>query len=170
MTKKVTISVPDELHGKMEKWKDSFNFSKVFQGAISEAIQKKENFQTRLKEVTTMEQAIERLKREKTEAESDYFEQGKKDGLEFAKSASYEDLQYAICWEPMNRQPGLIGYDPTRDEVLGEYFDEIGQEDPHMEFEDTTMGHSRPNDLFAAWEEGWVEGVSEFWDEVKDKI
>ena len=68
MTKTITISVSDELHETMMKWKDSFNFSGVFQEAIAEKIQRKEDFQKRLKEVTEdMNETIERLKLEKEE-------------------------------------------------------------------------------------------------------
>ena len=31
MAKKVTISIPDMLHEKLEKWRESFNLSKMFQ-------------------------------------------------------------------------------------------------------------------------------------------
>ena len=47
MVKRITVSVPDELHEKMEKWRSNFNFSKVFQNAVSGAIQKKEDFEKR---------------------------------------------------------------------------------------------------------------------------
>jgi len=172
LTKKITISVPDELHEKMEKWKDSFNFSKVFQDAISEAIQKKENFQKRLTEVSTMEQVIERLKKEKTEAESDYFEQGKGDGLDWAKTASYEDLLYgATKFEPINEfSEHFISYDPERNEVLGDYFKEIIEENESMGFIETMPGNWVPNEFFNAWEEGWATGIREFWAEIQDKL
>jgi len=170
MTKKITISIPDELHEKMDQWREAFNFSKIFQDTISEAIKKKENFKKRLKEVTTMEQVIERLKKERNEADKSYSEKGKEDGLEWAKVASYEELLYAIKWEPMNEQPGLIGYDPTRDEVLGDYFGDIMEDNESMGFVEKTYGNFLPNSFFAAWEEGWVEGIKEFWGEIKDKL
>jgi hypothetical protein len=173
MVKRITVSVPDELHEKMETWKNSFNYSKVFQEAISSAIQKKVEFKNRLKEKTTMEQVIERLKQEKTESNKDWFDQGKLDALDWAKAASYEDLLYAINWEPMNSIGATVSsYDPTQDENLGGYFQDILE----IEYKDvmrmieTGNYNYIPNDIFAAWEEGWVEGVSEFWGEIKNKI
>ena len=50
MAKRVTVSIPDMLHEKMEKWRESFNLSKMFQDAVMEAIQKKEDFQKRIRE------------------------------------------------------------------------------------------------------------------------
>jgi len=43
MTQKITISIPDELHEKMQHWKDSFNYSGLFQDAVSKEIQKRED-------------------------------------------------------------------------------------------------------------------------------
>ena len=34
MAKKVTISIPDMLHEKLENWRESFNLSKMFQDAV----------------------------------------------------------------------------------------------------------------------------------------
>ena len=171
MTKKITISVPDELHVKMENWKESFNFSKVFQDAISDAIQKKESFKKRLKEATTMDQVVERLRKERAETTTDYYEEGKKDGVEFAQSASYEDIQFAISWEPMNAlNENLISYNPIDNEVLGDYFRDIIEEDPLINFIETRPGNYIPNDLFASWEEGFVDGIQRFWNEIKTKL
>ena len=33
MAKKVTVSIPDMLHKEMEKWRETFNLSKMFQDA-----------------------------------------------------------------------------------------------------------------------------------------
>lgn len=171
MTKKITISVPDELHEKMEKWKESFNFSRVFQEAISEKIQRKEDFQERLKGGSNMQTIIERLKEEKIKSGEDYYEEGKKDGLEWAKAAHYDEIQYALQWETVKdiqqHQPGLFATDPTKDEVLGEYFGEVMKEDLYMGFD---TNHDMPNDHFIAWEIGWKEGIEAFWNEVAEHL
>ena len=49
MAKKITLSVPDELYEKMNEWKTSLNFSKVFQNAMSGMIQKKETLTAKLR-------------------------------------------------------------------------------------------------------------------------
>ena len=117
-----------------------------------------------------MEEVVERLKKEKDESETYFFNEGKNDGLEFAKSASYEDIQYALKWNPMYNEGGLVSYDPTRDEILGDYFKEIIEGSEFMDFVETTYGNYIPNDIFAAWEDGWVKGVKEFWEEIKNKL
>jgi hypothetical protein len=171
MSPKVTLSVPDDLFEKIEKWKGSFNLSKIFQRAIAEAIENKENFQKRLKEEPTMDAIIERLRKEKEEESMSYHELGKQNGLEWAKSASYSDLQYALKWETVAELPGnTIGWDPTTDEVLGEYFGGVIQRDLLMGFDETGRGHLMPNEYFQAWETGWKEAVEEFWKEVEGRI
>jgi hypothetical protein len=163
MSKKVTISVPDDLSEKMEKWRDHFNFSQVFQDAISSLIQKKEEFQKRLKGDHDMDAIVERLKREKSETEKNYFDDGKKDGLEWAKAAHYSDLQSAIGWE-FNK-----GDDPRQcpDSDIADYFSEIIDEDPILHCEDYD---NYANDALVSFIAGWKEGVEEFWNEIADKI
>ncbi len=50
MAQKITISVPDELHEKMQQWKDSFNYSGLFQDVVSKEIQRKEDEKIREQE------------------------------------------------------------------------------------------------------------------------
>ena len=59
MSHRVTLSVPDDLYEKIEKWKDSLNLSKVFRIAISKEIKRKEVFQEKLKGVSSMEKTKE---------------------------------------------------------------------------------------------------------------
>lgn len=171
MSKKITVSVPDALHEKMEKWRESFNFSKLFQDSVSEAIQEKENFKQRVKEDKSMKEVIERLKKERKDSETNFFNTGKKDGLDFVQSASYEGIQYALKWKPMCDVDGqLVSHNPIRDEILGDYFKDIFDEYEGIDFVETSHGSYIPNDNFAAWEEGWVKGVQELWEEIKDKL
>lgn len=160
MTKKITISVPDDLHEKMEKWKASFNFSGIFQEAVRERINRKEAFKQRLKEEFDMEAAIERLRSEKAEVEQDFFNQGKNDGLEWAKNAHYEEIRGALEWDPGTQTL-------PDDEGLREEINTWIEEDPDLDFE--YRSGEMTNETFE-WAKGWVEGVKEFWDEVKGKI
>ena len=145
MTKKVTISVPDDLHEKMQEWRDDFNFSAIFQEAVNKAIERKEGFKRRLGEVTTMAQVIERLRKEKAESSLSYFEQGKKDGLEWAMAASYDEIQYALSY---NYRTGV---DPTHDEILGDYFADLLED----QYAPMPLGN------FVSWVEGWKEAMRE---------
>jgi len=163
MTKKIILSVPDDLAEKMEKWNDAFDFSRIFQDAMSEAIQKKESFQIR--------DVVARLKKEMGELEGNYYEKGKTDGLEWVKAANIEKLQYALNYVPMDhRDEVIIAYDPTRDEALGDYFGDVMRADDRMGFVETTFSNSVPNECFRAWERGWSDAVHEFWEEIKGTI
>jgi hypothetical protein len=171
MVQRITLSLPDELHEQIQKYKDEMNLSGIFQDAVSKAIEKKEAFKQRLKEATTMEAVIERLKQEKQNAGNDYYEIGQKDGLAWVKTASYEELQHALDYETMQEHSGYtISYDPCTHEVLGEYFSDIIGEDPNMGFEQTGGSNYIPNHYFQSWEQGWKDAVVEFWEEIKDKI
>ena len=173
MTKKITLSIPDELGEKMEKWKNSFNYSKLFQDTISKEIQKKEDFNKRLKEDSEMEQIIERLRKEKREVSINHYEQGKLDGVEWAKASSYDEIMYALNWQTMvEMNENLLSYDPTKDEILGDYFNYIlnNEDDPNITCINTKGHNYIPNDNFAHWERGWKDGVKAFWDEVKNKL
>jgi len=99
MAKKVTVSIPDMLYEKMERWRRSFNLSKMFQDAVAEAIQKKEDFQRRIQEDLDLGDVIERLRREKEQSEGNFYDAGKRDGFLWAKSASYDDILYALSLE-----------------------------------------------------------------------
>lgn len=179
MTKKITISVPDELHEKMTIWRDHFNFSKVFQDAVGGLIKQKEDFKKRLKgKEQEMEAIIERLKREKEESDHEWIDQGKLDGLDFAKSAHYDELQYALRWETVKeiqeKADGYpLNYSPAEDDVLGDYFRDIIMDEDILEplgMEESSPGNYAPNQAYAEWENGWKEGIKEFWNEIKSKL
>lgn len=173
MTKKITISVSDELHEKMEEWKDSFNFSGVFQEAIAEEIQRKEDFQKRLKEVTTdMSEIIERLKREKEGSDKEAFVLGNRDGLMWAKAAHITEIESVISaageadeiGEPrfsmlLDLTTSLMYCGEPRSEKDAEYLDEyLAERKKEM--------RSR----FLPWGDGWIDGVCAFYEEIEDKL
>jgi Arc/MetJ-type ribon-helix-helix transcriptional regulator len=157
MAKKVTVSIPDMLHEKMEKWRESFNLSKMFQDAVTEAIQKKEDFQKRIREDLDLSQIVERLRNEKMQSEGNFYEAGKHDGVGWAKSAHYDDLIYALGWEDYENAIG--------DEQLGHYFLERQSHNRMM-----AMSPEGSNEYFKAYLKGWKKGVEQFWIEIRDKL
>jgi Arc/MetJ-type ribon-helix-helix transcriptional regulator len=157
MAKKVTVSIPDFLHEKMEKWRRSFNLSKMLQDAITEAIQRKEDFQKRIQEDLNLTEIIDRLKREKERSEGNFFETGRHDGMAWAKTAHYDDIQYALGWENLENA--------AKDSVLGSYFAE--------KIEKIKMKEARldgVDEYVSVYLAGWKKGLCEFWDEVKQKL
>ncbi len=162
MTKKVTISVPEELYEKMAKWRSSLNFSKIFQKAIAGMIQSKEEFQKKIKTDLDISDIIERLKKEKLETEINYRENGKKDALEWFKTAHYCDILYALKWVPND--------EPTKDEKLGDYFTHLFSKNRVLSFATPYNKNFNMDDSLQKYIAGWKEGVQEFWNEIKDKI
>jgi hypothetical protein len=157
MTKKVTVSIPDFLHEKMEKWRRSFNLSRMLQDAIMEAIQRKEDFQKRIQEDLDLYEIIDRLKREKEHSEGNYFDTGRQDGIAWAKMAHYDDIQYALGWEDLEGA--------ARDKVLGEYFAERINKIKRMDIRLEGI-----DEYVRLYLKGWKKGLEEFWEEVKHKL
>jgi Arc/MetJ-type ribon-helix-helix transcriptional regulator len=157
MAKKVTISIPDMLHEKLEKWRESFNLSKMFQDAVTDAIQKKEEFQKRIREDLDLGQIIERLRQEKIQSEGDSFDRGKNDGFQWAKSAHYDDLQYVLQWNDLENA--------QKDPLLGDYFSKIYSSNRFLKRETYYNG-----DYFLNYLKGWKQGIEQFWDEVREKL
>ena len=158
MSKKITISVPDDLHEKMERWKHSYNFSGIFQKSISELIRKKEDFQKRLKEDPKMEEIVERLKKEREDSKYEWFDTGKTTGLEWSKFAHYDEIQIVVN-TPDERIPmeKLVEYDDANEEWFEEQVFEMY---PIADMTDAAMN----------FEAGFIEAVREFWAEVESKL
>jgi histidinol-phosphate/aromatic aminotransferase/cobyric acid decarboxylase-like protein len=145
------------LHEKLEKWRESFNLSKMFQDAVSEAIQKKEEFQKRIREDLDLGQVVERLRREKMQSEGNYFESGKKDGIQWAKTAHYDHLQYALQWNDLENA--------TKDHILGDYFCRINISNRVLD-SDTYCN----SEYFLNYLQGWKQGIEQLWEEVREKL
>ncbi|MBL7204557.1 MAG: hypothetical protein ISS63_09520 [Desulfobacteraceae bacterium] len=172
MTKKITISVPDDLHEKMEGWKDSFNFSGIFQDAIREKIQRKEDFQQRIeKGGFDMEAAVQRLKAERKAYYGDFYDAGKESGFTWAMNAHYEDLKKALSWEVIQAtlpEQLIYGDSPIKDEAYDIIIDDdLIYDIPLQNFSLSEYANDTRVLNFGA---GWLAGVQEFWNQIKDKL
>lgn len=166
MVKKFTVSVSDELASRFERWKGDISPSKVFQAALEEALGRKEGFRQRITEENDMDTIIERLRQEKRVDENSYNEMGRREGLRWAKSASYSELRYAA--ETFPRDEGHYGARAIyQDDVLSAYWAEDFNEDPALtaDADDEYM-----TDEAEAWLDGWFEAVDEFWAEVQRRL
>ena len=113
-----------------------------------------------------MEAIIERLKEEKAQAETDYYQKGEEAGLAWAKSASYMDLAYARKFDPC--EDGQYNLQAIfSDDVLSDYFTEVFDEHPVMKPAD---GDDYFDDIAEKWLNGWFEGVYDFWKEVNAQL
>ena len=161
MSKKITVSVPDDLHLKMNEWRESFNFSKIFQKAVSTMIQRKEEFQKRLRSNMDMAAIAERLRREKLESQTESSELGRKEGVKWARSAHYRELQYALNWHPEEN--------PQHNEVVGDYFTDLFATNRVLQ-RLVPEGNDESSEFVHTFLAGWKEGVEAFWNEIKEKL
>jgi hypothetical protein len=152
MAQKITLSIPDLLHEKLKEWRTSFNFSKMFQEAVTDAIQKKEEFQKRFSKDYN-----KRLKQEKLIWEKQYYKLGKEEGLRWTKTAPYEDLLYVLQFNGT--------YELISDPKMRDYFDKIYQSTGLAE-----QSNSSSIDHEQMFIEGWFKGIFEFWNHVKEKL
>lgn len=160
---KITISVPDELYEKMQEWKASLNFSKVFQNAVTGMIQKKEALTSTIRNEMDFSSIVDRLKKEKIDFELNVKEWGKKDGIEWCKTAHYRELQYALSWVAPYKNP-------DEDEELGDYFAHMFKKYKKQITASGKKAQDTVNDFSEKYLKGWKEGVELFWKEVKDKL
>jgi hypothetical protein len=169
MAKRTTISIPDVLYEKMEKWSNSINFSKEFRDHISSVIKNKEELQKKVKGGKEMVEIIERLRREKMENIIDYQQEGYAFGVAWAKEAHYLELRSVVDWESTDLND--LPYDENIEDLksdLREYFSNYIQEDDFLDYDDWHHGHH--NEHIEKFIEGWKEGVEAFWKEVKHKL
>lgn len=155
MSRRVTITIPDGLHDRLQVVKGSFSVSGVCQGALESAISYAE---IDLKEIPGMEKLVERLRSQK-ESEADQWrkdgaEQGRQDAVDL-DLADFRLLAEARVQQSWGEEI-VLTQDFYNSEMCSNiresfyHFDEKPDEEPYME--------------------GWVEGALEVWDEVKDQV
>ena len=157
MAQKITLSIPDMLHEKLSEWRNSFNFSKLFQEALTDAIQKKEALRKRFSEEFDMPEIVKRLRQEKEAWENRFFRSGRQQGIKWGKAAHYEELMHVLHLDDTYSIIGHEGYKTYFERLyeayeLGKYANVSGVE------------HERK------FIDGWFEGVRSFWSEIKEQI
>lgn len=150
VAERITITVPDDLHKRLQKVKEKLNVSRICSRAIDEAIELEElKLRT---DISDKEKAIERLRAEKKQEVSKNW---KKKGFEEGVNDAQNTLQYRIIKKIASS---------SKEEILeqGSYFRgirrRIHQYSSEHEFEE------------GAYREGWIEGITHFWKEVKDEL
>jgi hypothetical protein len=157
MAQKITLSIPDMLHEKLTEWRDSFNLSKMFQEAVADAIQKKEEIQKRFSQEFDMSEVVKRLQQEKQAWLRQFYRLGRKEGVAWGKSAHFEDLLYVL------HVPDT--YELVQDVRLKEYFDSTLNRYGVDRF--SIEGKADHKKMFL---DGWMNGVTEFWNQVKEAL
>jgi hypothetical protein len=153
MTKKITLTVNESLFQQIDAWRSSFNLSRLFQDAVSEAIKRKEEFQRLLSGSADIPGIVERLRNEKLGALEKAEAAGKADGGAWAGRAHYEELV------------AVVGAIPATTDA----------EDRSARAWESHAGLARlegkaAGTALAAYREGWRAGVIGLWDLVKDQL
>jgi hypothetical protein len=86
---RLTISVPDELHRSLERFRDRVNISKICQDALAKEIAKLEQLPRGALE---LEEMVDRLRNEKAAADRQWFAQGVTDGISWTRGTPYPEL------------------------------------------------------------------------------
>jgi len=169
MAKKITLTVNETLFSKIDQWRSSFNLSKLFQDAVSEAIKAKEEFHRRLSGKEDIPQIIERLKAEKRgwlgKARSD----GESDGGSWAGRAHYRELVSVLAWrdeetssESAAKAMPVEKTTPTAEDHCVDAWQK------RTNLPDT--GSPELAGLEQAYREGWRTGVRGLWEIIKDQL
>ena len=157
MARKITLTVPDGIYLKIERWRSAFNLSRVFQEAIEEAIERKEEFQKRLAQDVSLADVVRRLRREKLNYERKVFRRAEEEGRIWAAHAHYEDL-VAVA-------------DTTPEEIADSRTVRSHLADTIARISVDCRRAFRSYDAFRqAVYSGWHAGVRAFWETVEDQL
>lgn len=151
VAERITITVPDDLHKRLREVKGKLNVSHICSRAIDEAIQLEElKLRT---DISDKEKAIERLRIEKKQEVSTNW---KKKGF----SEGVNDAQNILKYSVIKRIASS-----SKEEILeqGRYFSRQNIRRMHEYSSDYEFDED-------AYKEGWLEGVTHFWKEVKDEL
>lgn len=168
MAKRFSVSVSDSLGERFEVFQDKLSPSTIFQKALESAVDREERFSKNLKDGTDMQTIIERLKREKQEVVGSLYEQGRKDGLDWAKNVDYESLVHAVNFTPPDYHGSMLDFsDRDADEgSLANTLYEFLQENPNYH---SDSAGCLPEEV-VRYVEGFLESVDDFWKEVEPHL
>ncbi len=156
MAQRITITLPDNLHERLQMFKESLNISGVCQQAIDLAVQIEE-IKVRT-DIPAMEKAIARLRKQKQEASAKWKQAGFKDGLiDATEKLDYLTLKYIGEGGDIKKSIPGIKNEPTVMMWLDHFrWERYELEEDYFESEIYTQG--------------WIEGVIHVWKEIKDKL
>jgi hypothetical protein len=144
---RLNITISDELYKALEQWRDHLNLSKICQEAIAREVAKLEELPKAMMELETL---VARLQQEKDHTETFWFGQGVTDGVAWARGASYSALRF---W---GERKGL--------EPLSREDDERALQMAKRQYRKDPTFDTKP------YTDGWVAGVKEVWQRVKNTI
>ena len=149
--KRISVSLPDSLYEKMQKFKEEINYSKVARTAIETEIRKFELWDNSVKDIAS---TIERFRKEKEELMNKWEKEGFESGQDFVKDSKLYEVEAYIETLPtllkLNQPwPGDDGLD-----YVANY-----KGDPDW-----------TNTAAKGFWKGFVKGATSLWREIKDQI
>jgi len=142
VVQRVSISVPDDLHERLQALKGRFSVSGVCQEALE---RKLELLELQEQGGENMQAIVERLKKEKRQYDQKYESDGYEAGLCEAREMEYGTLVGLV-------RHGLASWP----DLLEDFLKEAGADDPEFNA-----------DVYVT---GWLKGVKAFWKEVRSKL
>ncbi len=157
MAERINITVPNNLHERLQAVRDSINISRICQEAIEQAVALEE---IKMKALSNKEKVIERLRLERQESEQEWFDCGRADGLKDSENLSYDDFQQLLdLYEGKNELERHGSWIKVRQ--FPEDFHELLQE---------RIGGYSPKPVENIYLAGWIDGVTDFWNEIEAEI
>jgi post-segregation antitoxin (ccd killing protein) len=148
MPQQISITLPDDLYGELQKVEARLNVSGTCQQALRAEINRQK---LSMKETENMDDIIERLKSDKARYDERYRDRGHEDGLCEARKLSYEEFLEALAAGPRRIDKTNLWDNWLKDEIGG-----LSRMDPAFNTE--------------VYFDGWVEGVTQFWQKVRDRL
>jgi hypothetical protein len=174
VTRKVTLTIPDELGERIDRHRDKLNQSAIFATAVEKELAKLE--------IPTIQDdlsaTIARLRAERAKYEDEHYQLGLAAGTKWAKRADYVALRQVGIEDvpPVPAQIGLpAGMDYHHDaaKAFDVLLESLGPE-YYTRYSSVVGGTIRlvPSKRFNApryWQ-GWYDGAKGVWSAVKDKV
>jgi hypothetical protein len=164
MSKTITIALPEKLFDRLKDVKGMFNVSGICQDALEREI----GIQEILAEgVDGRESIIAKFKEQKKAFSEQYRGQGRKDGINDASKMDYVQLTDLVNKQfQYQNNPQADDLDPNI--VYDSEFFRNGQ----TWLTKRLKGHFNKDTRFDqdAYLTGWIEGICDFWDNIKDSI
>jgi hypothetical protein len=174
MTQRITITIPDSLHDRLQAVKDRINVSGICQEAIMHAVGIEE---IKGQDVPETEKLLARLQKEKEKYEVGWREQGLKDGREDAHKLHYVEFLELdrVLQEIWKNNPGIdeqkqTNYDALTGLTYGYKLNYFWSESHPVLFERLEAFGKETGFNEGIYKKGWKEGVFSVWISLKDKI
>jgi len=168
MVRRFSVSCSDELGNSLDRYKEKLSPSAIFQSAAEVAVEREERLSKELNKDVDMDAIVERLRQEKKETTKGIYEQGRKDGMRWAKSAHYDDLVSVVKFEPPYEDGQMLDFSGDDNDCIADILKDFFEEYPQYNTQEDDAGYL--HDEAVEYVTGYLEGVGDFWKEVESKL